>query len=70
MSHGHNIIMCNLCAREYNKYFEKDVNKIKGVNVIRNKNYNLVLEFVKQDKTTSNKHICNQCIYDIVKEFG
>lgn len=77
MSFGHNLVMCNLCTREFPKYIGKenkianpDLKKLFGLEADRNKNYNIVLTFHPANQTSINKHICVSCIFDIVNKFG
>lgn len=70
MSQAHNIVMCNLCGREYKKYIPIEANKVMGIAVVRNKGYNLILNFTDIDKTPINKHLCWPCINDILNKFS
>lgn len=79
MSHGNGIVMCNLCGREFNKYIRKekekltpnpDLKRLHGLEITRSWNYTPMLKFVDVNKTPDNKHICTNCIFDIVKVFG
>lgn len=64
------MIMCNLCARDYNKYSKLDKGKIHGISLARTTSYSQILKFVDVDKSEINRHICNYCIADILNKFG
>lgn len=72
MSLGHNLVMCNLCGREEPRFNKNKVetSRFFGLTNERNKNYNIVLGFVKINQTPINKHICTSCISDILNEFA
>lgn len=70
MAEKFGIINCSLCNREFKKYTPKEVSKVYGISVIRNKSYSQLIKFVEVDKSEVNKHICTYCISDIVNKFG
>lgn len=70
MSEKINIIICNICQREYKKYDKKDISKLHGISLARSSTYSLKLDFVKPDKSEINRHICTYCIADILNKFG
>jgi hypothetical protein len=70
MAEKFGIINCDLCLREYKKYVPKEISRIYGISVFRNKEYSQLIKFVNVDKSEVNKHICTFCISDIVNKFG
>lgn len=70
MSLQYNIVLCTLCNRDFKRYDAKENKRIFGLNLARSKNYNLTITFDSIEKSTMNKHICTQCIDDIINKFS
>lgn len=70
MAEKFSFIECSLCTREFKKYIPKEVSKVYGIHVFRNKEYSQLIKFVAVDKSEINKHICTYCIADVVNKFG
>jgi len=69
MSELFGFIECSLCSRAFKKYIKIESNKIQGISLIHLKSGGTKLNFVDNDKSEINKHICNYCLADILNKY-
>lgn len=69
MAEQFGLVECSLCCRAFKMYDKKEAGKIYGVDPVKLKNGNWKVNFVDYDKSPIDKHICTQCISDVLNKF-
>lgn len=69
MSETYGYVECDICSRAFRKYDKSENSKITGISLIELKKGGTKLNFVDNDKSEINRHICSYCISDILNKY-